>query len=265
MSDLGETNTLDKWIVSGPDTEVAAEVGRNFGEFIARLGSVSENTNQETEANSLNLYEHFDNPSTHGLIFDVAIAPIESHLLKCRCDPADAALVKELCIDMHKRQQARLKQFEGGVFGIGDSWPKSYLIGGIGSGVELSVVDWEFAGMTSPLIDLSQLCAHLYLLGQTSSTEIKSKVKAYTLAMVRAHHTHAPEWQYLSEYRTDAWMLFGREIINNAIEIDWWDGDEVKKQAGWGVLGAHGAAFVKEAEQRGSKDGPLFENVFDAI
>ncbi|KDN37786.1 hypothetical protein RSAG8_09941, partial [Rhizoctonia solani AG-8 WAC10335] len=233
MSGLGETGTLDKWLISGPDTGVATEVGRSFGEFLARLGSVSEDVNQGD--NPPNLYEHFDNPSTHELIFDAVITPIESHLLKC------------------------------GVFGIGDSWPRSYLIGEAGSKPQLSVVDWEFAGMTSPLIDLSQLCAHLYLLCQTSSTKIKPKIKAYTLAMVRAHRTYAPEWHYRNEYRADARTLFGREIINNTVEIDWWDGDKVKKQADMKVIGALGAAFIKEAGQRGSKGGPLLEDVFDAL
>ncbi|KAG8736503.1 hypothetical protein FRC11_002606, partial [Ceratobasidium sp. 423] len=254
MSDLGDAQTLDKWLISGPDVEVAAEIGKSFGEFLARLGSVAEYIKQED--NPLNLFEHFDNPSIHELIFSVAVGTVESHLLKCGYDPADAAFVGRLCISLHERQQARLKRCEG-VFGIGDSWPKSFLIDGKAPKLKLSVVDWEFAGMTGPLIDLSQLCAHLYLLCQTSSPGVKSRVKAYALAMVRAHHAHAPEWQYQTEYRLDAWTLFGREIVNNAIEIDWWDGDQAKKQEGIEVLGAQGAAFIKEAEQRGHKSGPL--------
>ncbi|KDN37787.1 hypothetical protein RSAG8_09942, partial [Rhizoctonia solani AG-8 WAC10335] len=155
MSDLGDASVLDKWLISGPGKEVATGVGRDFGEFLARLGTISENIDQGD--NSLNLYEYFDNPSIHELIFGYAIAPVESHLLKCSHDPVDAALVGRLCISMHERQQARLKRFEGGVFGIGDSWPRSFLVGGAGSKHQLSVVDWEFAGMISPLIDLSQL------------------------------------------------------------------------------------------------------------
>ncbi|KAH7344553.1 kinase-like domain-containing protein [Rhizoctonia solani] len=231
MSDLGNASVLDTWLISGPDVRVAAEVGRSFGE------------------NTTNIYEHFDNPSTHGLIFDISIAPVESHLLKCGYDSTDAAFVKNLC----------------GVFGIGDSWPRSFLVGGEAPKLKLSVVDWEFAGMTGPLMDLSQLCAHLYLLCQTSPTKIRSGVKAYTLEMLRAHHAHAPEWHYKNEYRVDAWALFGREIIINTIEMDWWDGDEIKKQAGTKALGAHGATFIKEVKQRGSRNGPLFEDAFDAL
>ncbi|KAJ1311001.1 hypothetical protein OPQ81_009508 [Rhizoctonia solani] len=263
MSDLGETQTLDKWLVSSLDTEVAAKVGSNFGEFLVRLGSVSENIKQGD--NPLNLYEHFDNPSIHELVFDVAIAPLESHLLKCGYDPTAAASVGKLCASLHERQKARREKCKDSVFGIGDSWPRSFLIGGTAPKLKLSVVDWEFAGMIGPLMDLSQLCAHLYILCQTSSTTIKSQVKAYTLAMVRAHHTYAPEWQYKNEYRTDAWTLFGREIINNTIEIDWWGGDELKKQTDIKILGAQGALFVSEAGQRGSKGGALFEGVFDTL
>ncbi|CAE7068695.1 unnamed protein product [Rhizoctonia solani] len=166
---------------------------------------------------------------------------------------------------MHERQLERLKRFEGGVFGIGDSWPRSYLVGGAGAKLKLSVVDWEFAGMISPLIDLSQLCAHLYLLCQTSSPKVKSRAKMYTLAMLRAHYTHTPGWHYEIGYRADAWMLFGREIIINTIEMDWWHGDEVKKQADMKAFGAYGAKIVKEAKQRGSISGPLFEDVFEAL
>ncbi|CAE6449101.1 unnamed protein product [Rhizoctonia solani] len=46
MSDLGETNTLDKWLISSPDIEVATKVGGSFGEFISQLGTISEDTNQ---------------------------------------------------------------------------------------------------------------------------------------------------------------------------------------------------------------------------
>ncbi|CAE6522207.1 unnamed protein product [Rhizoctonia solani] len=263
MSDLGNAQTLDKWLISDSDTEAAAGVGKHFGEFLARLGSVAEYIKQGD--NHLNLFEYFDNPSAQELIFSVAIGTIESHLLKCRYDPADAAFVGKLCISSHERQRARLKRCESGVFGIGDSWPRSFLVGGKAHELKLSVVDWEFARMISPLIDLSQLCAHLYLLCRTSSSEVKSRVKAYTLSMVRAHHAHAPEWQYQNEYRSDAWTLFGCEIINNVLEFDWWNEDQAKQQADIKVLGAQGAAFVKEAEQRGHKGGPLFEDVFGAL
>jgi hypothetical protein len=117
---------------------------------------------------SLDLFRHFDNPSIHDLIFGIAIAPVESHLLKCGYDPIDAASVGKLCVVMHERQQARLKRFEGGVFGIGDSWPRSFLVGGEEHDLKLSVVDWEFAGMISPLIDLAQLCMSI-----TSSFDIR--------------------------------------------------------------------------------------------
>ncbi|KAF8679892.1 hypothetical protein RHS04_04120 [Rhizoctonia solani] len=253
MSDLGNAKTLDKWLVSGPDVEAAAKVGAKFGEFLARLDV------------SLNLFEHFDNPSIHELIFGYAIAPIESHLLKCGYDPSDAAFVGKLCIAMHERQQVRLKRFEGAVFGIGDSWPRSFLVDGTSYDIKPSVVDWEFAGMISPLIDLAQLCAHLYLLCQTSSPEVKSRVKKYTLAMVRAHHNQAPEWHYKAEYRADAWLLFGREIIVNTIEMEWWGGDEVRKQADMKMLGGQGAAFVTDAKRRGNQVGALFEDVFDTL
>ncbi|KAJ1311000.1 hypothetical protein OPQ81_009507 [Rhizoctonia solani] len=263
MSDLGEAQTLDQWLTSNPDTGVAAGVGRSFGELLARLGSISDDIAQGD--NPLYLFEHFDNPSIHELIFGYAIAPVESHLLKCGYNPVDAAVVGKLCISMHHRQQARLKQFDGGVFGLGDSWPRSFLIGRATPKLELSVVDWEFAGMISPLIDLSQLCAHLYLLCQTSSSKIKSKVKACALAMLHAHYAYAPKWHYKNEYRADAWTLFGREIIINIIEMDWWGGDETRKQADMKVLGAQGAAFVKEAEQRGNESGPLFKETFNAL
>ncbi|GAB1518748.1 hypothetical protein RhiTH_001813 [Rhizoctonia solani] len=264
MSDLGNAKTLDKWLVSGPDVEAAAKVGAKFGEFLARLGSISEHENIQQDV-SLNLFEHFDNPSIHELIFGYAIAPIESHLLKCGYDPSDAAFVGKLCIAMHERQQVRLKRFEGAVFGIGDSWPRSFLVDGTSYDIKPSVVDWEFAGMISPLIDLAQLCAHLYLLCQTSSPEVKSRVKKYTLAMVRAHHNQAPEWHYKAEYRADAWLLFGREIIVNTIEMEWWGGDEVRKQADMKMLGGQGAAFVTDAKRRGNQVGALFEDVFDTL
>ncbi|KAL5640886.1 hypothetical protein ACGC1H_001386 [Rhizoctonia solani] len=263
MSDLGETNNLDQWLISGPGTDAAVEVGRKFGEFLAKLGSISESIDQGEAP--LSLYKHFDNPSIHEFIFDYAIASIEAHLLKCGYDPVDAAFVGKLCISMHERQQTRLKQLQGGVFGTGDSWPRSFLVGGVGPQLQLSVVDWEFAGMISPLADLTQLCAHLYLLCQTSSTKSKSKAKAYTLAMVHAHHTYAPQWHYREEHRENAWALFGREIIIITIEMDWWDGDEVKKQVDMKAFGAQGAKFVKEAKHRGSMTGPLFEDVFEAL
>ncbi|CAE6419786.1 unnamed protein product [Rhizoctonia solani] len=253
MSDLGDAKTLDKWLVSGPEIEVVAKVGAKFGEFLARLD------------NTLNLFRHFDNPSIHELIFGYAIAPVEGHLLKCGYDPVGAAFVRQLCIDMHERQQARLKRFEGGVFGIGDSWPRSFLVGGTECDLKLSVVDWEFAGMISPLIDIAQLCAHLYLLYQTSSPEVKSRVKAYTLAMAHAHYAQAPEWHYKAEYRADAWLLFGREIIINTIEMEWWDGDESRKQVETKVLGEQGARFVKDAKRRGNEGGVLFEDIFDTL
>ncbi|EUC65396.1 APH domain protein [Rhizoctonia solani AG-3 Rhs1AP] len=264
MSDLGETNNLDKWLMSGPGTDVAVEVGKSFGEFLAKLGSISESIDQ-VAGNPLSLCEHFDNASIHNLIFDYAIAPVEAHLLRCGYDPVDAAFVGKLCISMHERQQARLKQLQDGVFGIGDSWPRSFLVGGVGSKLQLSVVDWEFAGMISPLVDLAQLCAHLYLLCRTSSTKFKARSKACTLAMVHAHHTYAPQWHYQEEYRADAWALFGREIIINTIEMNWWDGDEVKKQADMHSFGAHGAKFIKEAKQRGSQAGPLFDEIFSVL
>ncbi|KDN37785.1 hypothetical protein RSAG8_09940, partial [Rhizoctonia solani AG-8 WAC10335] len=270
MSDLGDAVSLDTWLLSGPDTEVAASVGRNFGEFLGRLNSVFEFVKQGKkleEAEHPNLYEHFENQSAHDNTFDTAIAKLESNLLECTpgFDPAEARHIGELCISMYERQQARIARRETNVFSIGDSWPMAYLIGGAGLDLKLSAIDWEFAGMIGPLIDLSQLCAHLYLLCRTLPAKFKEGVKTYTLALIRAHQDSTPEWQYKNEYRVDGWIVFGREIINNALERDWWDGDEVKKQAEREMLGEQGAAFVKEAERRSKEEGPLFGSVFDAL
>lgn len=263
MSDLGDIPTLDQWLCSESTTKQAAEnAGARFGEFLVRLSGISEHVNQDNQK-SLNLGTHFANPSVDLFLLSMVVHPLESNLLACGVSPATALLLAKACLEMHERQrQARAK-----VFGLGDCWPKSLLVEGSG---EVSVIDWEFAGMLDPLTDLAQLCANLFLLYQTSPALVKPNIKAYTLAMLHAHHAYCQStsaWQYAPEYRIDAWRIFGREVVNNVVELymDWWKGDEGRKRAEAGPLGKMGAGFLKEAEKWGMEEGVLFERVFEGL
>ncbi|KAG8681455.1 hypothetical protein FRC08_015630 [Ceratobasidium sp. 394] len=123
--------------------------------------------------------------------------------------------------------------------------------------------------MNSPLQDLGQLAAHLYLLHQTSAPAYRSSIQACALALYRAHHAQAPEWYYELSHRIDSWRLFGQEIVNSVVGGYWFDGDDVKREVGTKRLGKQGAEFMRDAEQRaGEEDAagtPLFERLFVSL
>ncbi|KAG8739391.1 hypothetical protein FRC12_016340 [Ceratobasidium sp. 428] len=198
MSDLGHDSlTLDRWLTSVcPSVEAATAV---------------------------DLQLDFTNPGARELVLDVAVRAVNDNLLKCGIDPAEAAALTQAAVDMFVRQG----EWDANVFSLGDCWPKSLLIL---AGDGLAVIDWEFAGMDAPLQDVGQLAAHLYLLYQTSSSASQPAIQAFAFAFYRTHRIQAPDWWYEASHRADAWRLFGREVVNNVVEVDWFDGDEVKKR-----------------------------------
>ncbi|KAG8694477.1 hypothetical protein FRC09_009825 [Ceratobasidium sp. 395] len=253
MSDLGHDSfTLDHWLTSVcPSVEAATAAGTRFGSFFARLGGLKYVVIPDLQLD-------FTNPGARELILNVAVRAVNDNLLKCGIDPAEAEVLTQSAVDMFVRHG----EWETKVFSLGDCWPKSLLVL---AGDGLAVIDWEFAGMDAPLQDVSQLAAHLYLLHQTSSSASQPTIQAFSLAFYRTHHAQAPDWWYEASHRADAWRLFGREVVNNIVEVDWFDGDEVKKEEGVKRLGKKGAEFMRDAEQRaeeGSVGAPLFEAAF---
>lgn len=115
-------------------------------------------------------------------------------------------------------------------------------------------------------VELVWIGANIFVLYHTASTFAKPKIKSYTLAMLRAHYANSQlSSDYVLEHRVDAWRLFGREVVNNALETNWWNGDEERQKAEIGPLGKKGTDFIKHAENRGEKEGALFERVFEEL
>ncbi|KAG8763919.1 hypothetical protein FRC12_008360 [Ceratobasidium sp. 428] len=254
MSDLGHDSfMLDHWLTSiCPSVEAAAVAGARFGSFFARLGGLK-------DAISSDLEFDFTNSDARELVLNVAFRGVYGNLLKCGIDPTEAEALTQSAVDMFIRQdEASFK-----VFSLGDCWPGSLLVL---AGDGLAVIDWEFAGVNAPLRDIGQLAGHLYLLHETSASTSRLIIQAFALAFYRANRAQAPDEWYEISHRVDAWRLFGQEIVNNIVQMDWFDGDQVKKEEGMKVFGKKGVEFMKGAERRGSEEGsmgaPLFETVF---
>ncbi|KAF8609508.1 hypothetical protein BDV93DRAFT_540783 [Ceratobasidium sp. AG-I] len=275
MQDLGDVPTLDQWFHTRPPVDLAQAVGERFGMFLARLGGLGDVSGEGIE-------RRFQNPDKDALLLEVAVRAVQGNMAWCGVDEQEVEELSDACLRTHTQVT------EGGgedgmkkVFGLGDCWPRSLLVGAANvtpsephsedgtSPPTLAIIDWEFAGMTQPLADISQLSAHLYLLHQTSPSHFRPPIRAFALALLRTHHTHAPAWYYTHQHCVNAWRLFGREVVNNAVEFDWFDGDEGRKETEGREMGRRGVAFMKMAKnmerQGGEGGGVLLEVVFNEL
>lgn len=275
MQDLGDAPTLDRWLHTNPSVGLAQAVGERFGMSFARLGGLEDVSGEGLE-------ERFKNPDKDAFVFQRVVRAVRGNLAWCGVDEREAEELTEASVRMHV--QAGDCDGQGGVervFGLGDCWSRSLLIGTTNAALDkqkseegtispgLAVVDWEFAGMTQPLADIGQLSADLYLLYQTSPSQSQPSIQAFALALLRAHKVHAPEWYYAHRHRVSAWRVFGREIVNNIAEFDWFEADEKRKELRGRELGRNGATFMKTADEiegdGGEGGGVLFEDVFSAL
>lgn len=145
MTDLGPNSvTLDQWLFTEPNLELAAAVGARFGSYFARLDGVRD----------FDPKMDLTNPVTREVLLDMVVRTVGSNLVKCGVDATEADVLTEACMEMfvrHGNEGAERK-----VFGLGDTWPRSLLVLEQ-NGDELAVIDWEFAGMIEPLEDIAQL------------------------------------------------------------------------------------------------------------
>jgi 5-methylthioribose kinase len=145
LEDLGILADIGTWAATDTDPVGAFEFGTQIGEFIGRL-------HRESTAVS-HIASRLKNPLIQVTRQDTQYRPVEEFLRRAGVSDATRlgrrafTLGEELCRP-------------GGVFIMGDLWPRSLLV----SNQHLAVIDWEFAHWGRPAQDVGHLVAHLWML-----------------------------------------------------------------------------------------------------
>jgi hypothetical protein len=249
MTDLGTgLLTLDEWLIPAlsnspahdrtppPDADACRDVGMRVGQFLAAIHSM--------DMSSIDS-ERFVNEDTRRLVKELVIDKMGEAFERFGYTGAQA---QGWCATIADEFEAGVSGGRG-VFSMGDLWTGSILVNADGSMVGL--VDWEFAGEARPLQDIAQLCAS-HFLSQTpeiicqrggliicvgshirsllmslpSSSTSKPPITAFTHALQTAYREHTraanPPWFRDPTSRDaaikSAWILHGREMVNNAGE-----------------------------------------------
>ena len=204
--------------------------GARLGEFFAKLHSQS-----AYHLVSLQYPTYFQDrdDTSKKLIYQLTVLPIEGYLNDFAI--ADAAeLSRRVAADHHGADSDSVRSFV-----LGDSWPGAILVNAIDpASPAISVIDWEFAGIGRGVTgDIVQLLAHLHLhrLAAAEASPLRQATEALMLSMVCSYRSEAQKqgrtWAQglfssampnaVSRAMRSAFLLLGREIINNAIERDW--------------------------------------------
>lgn len=185
---LGPLLTLDDYLAAyssdepeldASSQEVCHKLGTRIGEFFAKMHSPqSLNEVQESRSDVLR------NSITHDLISQIAVRPIEKHLIQYEVLNA-ASLFERVLADYHRPSLP-----EERCFVLGDLMPGDILVEASGNGTQqVGVIDWEFSAIDrGPNGDMARFLAslHLSLLaappGSLYFGAIKSMIRGINLA-----------------------------------------------------------------------------------
>jgi hypothetical protein len=158
MEDLGTLPNLRDYILESLDSqdlEQLPQKASNLGKALAVLQTIKVDGK---------VLDAFQNPDMNQVVYEVAVKGIpeklasfgisDADILGQRCIQAfEAALwAKKSALDGNGLEKGNLPM----VFAMGDMWPPSILLETTRN--TSALIDWEFAGPTLPLQDLSQLC-----------------------------------------------------------------------------------------------------------
>ncbi|KDQ12556.1 hypothetical protein BOTBODRAFT_176249 [Botryobasidium botryosum FD-172 SS1] len=232
LEDLGaDLSSLDEWLAKVPRIETVRSAGMRLGVFLAEVHSLPMDTAASRAA--VRLIQSVDS-GMNELVAETAVNQISAHVKRANIrsisdSEADVlqSQVNESFLDLTLSESEK-------VFCIGDLWTGSVMMGtGVGEdadSVALGVIDWEFAGLGRPLQDIAQLLAHLHLqqIGSKEIPEVSNTVQAFITSLTTAYRAtsiaRCARWTQDAKVRTAArrvaYILHGRELINNAFERD---------------------------------------------
>jgi hypothetical protein len=250
IEDLGKLRDLEEWIQLPQDLHRVRDVGKRLGTFVGRLHCTNMKQIQPP-------HEVFYSRIGQDLVDRAVVVPLKDYLDLFEIQGGER--VYEIVVKNHRENANRKEQAELNIFSMGDFWPPSILLDDDKDRV--AVVDWEFAGFALPMQDMVQLgewdyspktgryvfmssyreflmtAAHIHLhLLSACTGELRVKFETLLKAMREAYHgvcdSAGAEWtdckgdemgarKLATSFIRDAWILHGREMINNAAERDW--------------------------------------------
>ena len=202
-------------------------MGQRLGCFFAALHSRS-----VYEAVDLHRHEEFESNAvvSRDLVFDLTISPLEGYLQQY--DHKDAGeLARRVHEDFNQPLDATLKSFV-----LGDSWTGSVLLDrSVPYGLEVGVIDWEFAGFGSGITgDLAQVLGHLHLhfLAAHDDSNLASCIRSLIASLATSYRSESRRvgaaWasenvgaalpNAATKAMRGALLLVGREMVTNAVD-----------------------------------------------
>ena len=234
MSDLGELPNLTDCLISGHpsillDLFSVCKLGTRLGNFFAVLHSPQ--TLGTVLANCVSKISACEYDSRR-FIYEATVLPVLTYLLDFNISNA-SELYRRVYTDFHRADEPSERSFV-----LGDCWPGAVLAGDTaGQNLDVGVIDWEFAGEGRGITgDMAQLLAHihLHLLAAPTKSSIRVAIKSLISSITASYHKQSRkdgrDWAVLLSTRRpttatramrSAFLLHGREMINNAVERDW--------------------------------------------
>lgn len=234
-------------IHSGDELSSYHEIGDRLGCFFAGLHST-----HSLQAIGSKAVQNLRNPDMRDAVYKVAVAPIQGYLRQL--DIPDASqFYRRVELDFLREDSA-----EEQAFVVGDLWPGGVLLGNSdGPDKVIGIIDFEFSGPGRGLNgDMAQLFAHLHLhllgfsegspaheatkaliasIGSTYRRECRTFGSPWALPASEVGESPLPVLSSSSastHVLRSAFLLHGREMINNAFEREWIsEANEHEKQA----------------------------------
>lgn len=252
LTDLGYLSTLTEHLSTQTthlcdETTLYHGIGDRLGCFFAGLHST-----HSLQAIGSKGLQNLRNPGIENVVYELSVAPLERYLRQLSI-PDASQLYRRVEIDFLRENST-----EEQAFVVGDLWPGGVLLGNLdGPDKVIGVIDFEFSGLGRGLNgDMAQLFAHLHLHllssleGSPAHIATKSMIASIGSTYRRECSTLESPWvlpvsevgesplSVISSFSASAhvlrsaFLLHGREMINNALEREWIsDADEHEKQA----------------------------------
>ncbi|KAF8528521.1 kinase-like domain-containing protein [Hysterangium stoloniferum] len=248
MSDLGRIPTLSEFLDTAIPGSSTSPVW--LGEFLADLHCQTLGLPDER-------FRPFDNPESAGTI-EGLVGTLPRKLLR-GYDVADADVLGGRV----EEDMATQRGLEERCFGMVDLWPGSILVGDEFVGL----VDWEYAGKSSPGSELGMLTAHLHipLLAPTTPPAFSENIRKFTMQFLGVYLRRIPPTHLPRNFTHSMLVSHGRELIN-AVEFQKDDIDSAQAvaliHAGARCLRAAACADVKEMGEILTSDEAEFLHLF---
>jgi 5-methylthioribose kinase len=143
IEDLGELQTVDKWLETTLSTSAITTTASKLGSFLADFHLC-------TSPHIIpRLQEEFKNDDAMEVVFSAAVEPVLGILQEYQIP--DAPSLYEFVAAEFK---ATRQETQSHILCMGDLWTGSILVGEDG---KIGVIDWEFATMGAPSQDIGQL------------------------------------------------------------------------------------------------------------